>query len=362
MSSLTTTATRIAFSGSGSVDAFNTGFWVQAAADLTVYTRVTSTEVDTLLVLDTDYTVTRLDQFTGAIVTLLAGNLASGSDIIIYRDPTPTATLNDLTNTSSLFPTAIQRAMDYLTALVQNSRHVQARSIRLPSRHALTFEEMLVDDDSTDLASRFIAIRSDGVTPWPASPTNVPVSDLMVLLLESLTPAAAHIILEIADRILIGGGTEGMGLVKTDGDDYNVEWAITVPINGTVGQILEKASSTKFDAAWVAKIVTPTTVELTSPGTTYTLVIGDAQLYKKMSDGTGIAITVPPNSAVAFPVGTEISFEQAGAGQLTFGEGSGVTINFPSAQSLLTFEATAVVALKKVATDIWTLMGNLAAA
>lgn len=366
MASLTTTVNRITFAGDGIVSVFNTTFWVQNAADIVVYKRVVSTEVDTLQVLTTDYTVALLDNFTGANVTLVDGSgdpeaLPSGTTLIIYRNPSEVQN-TDLSNTSSLFPTAITRALDYITSLVQFTRHSQNRTIRLPMRYALTFNEMLVDDDNTDLASRFIAIRSDGVTPWPASMTNTPVSDLMVLLLEALTTGAAHIVLEIDDRIFETGGTEGMAIVKVDGTNFNVEYAIVVPIDGTTGQILEKVSGTKFDSAWVNKIVTPTTVELTSPGTTYTLVLGDSQLYKKMTDGTGIAITVPPNSAVAFPIGTEISFQQGGAGQLTFVEGAGVTINFPAALSLITFEISAVVAVKKVGTDLWTLMGNLEAA
>jgi len=38
-------------------------------------------------------------------------------------------------------------------------------------------------------------------------------------------------------------------------------------------------------------------------------------------------VTVPPNSSVAFPVGTEIKVTQIGAGATTFVAGAGVTIN-----------------------------------
>lgn len=75
-----------------------------------------------------------------------------------------------------------------------------------------------------------------------------------------------------------------------------------------------------------------------------------------------IAITVPPNSSVAFPVGTEIHVRQTGAAAVSFVQGSGVTINYPATQSLDLAERYAVATIKKMATDTWALFGLLGAA
>jgi hypothetical protein len=92
-------------------------------------------------------------------------------------------------------------------------------------------------------------------------------------------------------------------------------------------------------------------------GTTYTLVLADAGKYVTLSNAAAIALTIPTNASVAFPIGTTIAFEQAGAGVVTV-SGAGVTIN--SNGSLLSSNGQyASFAIIKTATDIWTLSGNL---
>lgn len=59
-------------------------------------------------------------------------------------------------------------------------------------------------------------------------------------------------------------------------------------------------------------------------GTTYTLVATDATKVVTASNASAITITVPPSLFVA---GDIITIVQTGAGQVTFAQGSGVTIN-----------------------------------
>jgi hypothetical protein len=49
-------------------------------------------------------------------------------------------------------------------------------------------------------------------------------------------------------------------------------------------------------------------------------------------------------------------FEQAGAGQITFAGGSGVTIN--SSETLKSQKQYSVLGVKRVASDTWTLTGD----
>lgn len=93
-------------------------------------------------------------------------------------------------------------------------------------------------------------------------------------------------------------------------------------------------------------------------GTSYTAVLADANTYIRFTNGSAISFTIPPNSSEAFPVGTVIEVEQAGAGALSFVAGSGVTLN--SRASDLTLAGQYAVAFaKKVATDTWTINGDL---
>jgi len=94
-------------------------------------------------------------------------------------------------------------------------------------------------------------------------------------------------------------------------------------------------------------------------GTSYTLVAGDAGGYVRFDNASPIALTVPPNSAVAYAVGTMISVRQAGVGQLSLIEGSGVTINTP--QTLKLSGQGAAATLIKVSTNTWDLVGDLEA-
>ena len=94
----------------------------------------------------------------------------------------------------------------------------------------------------------------------------------------------------------------------------------------------------------------------TQSGTTYTLVLGDAGDYIQTTSSTAVTITVPPQSSVTWVADTEIYFEQNGTGQLTIAAGSGVTIN--SSETLKTAARYAVIALKRVASDTWTLTGE----
>ena len=62
-------------------------------------------------------------------------------------------------------------------------------------------------------------------------------------------------------------------------------------------------------------------------GTTYTFAAADGfNTVVTLSNASAITLTIPPNSSVAFPVGTVLNFAQTGAGKVTLAQGSGVTI------------------------------------
>jgi hypothetical protein len=89
----------------------------------------------------------------------------------------------------------------------------------------------------------------------------------------------------------------------------------------------------------------------------YTLVLADMGAAIEMNVAGANTLTVPPNSSVAFPVGTVVEVMQYGAGQTTLTPGSGVTIR--TASSLTTRAQYSVVSLRKTATDEWVAAGDL---
>ena len=91
---------------------------------------------------------------------------------------------------------------------------------------------------------------------------------------------------------------------------------------GTTGQVLSKNSNTDMDFTWIEQDDSTLSFNAQT-GTTYTLVGSDLGKLVTLSNASGITLTVPPSVFVA---GNQIHIQQIGAGQVTFAQGSGVTI------------------------------------
>ena len=97
---------------------------------------------------------------------------------------------------------------------------------------------------------------------------------------------------------------------------------------------------------------------ITDSTTTRTPALTDASAYILTTHGTGITVTLPQDSAVAFPTGSSIVFERNGAGTLTFAAGAGATVNSKDA-TLTCADRYTTVAAVKIAADTWTIFGNI---
>lgn len=129
--------------------------------------------------------------------------------------------------------------------------------------------------------------------------------------------------------------------------------ANTIDCNSTTGS----ASPTACTAAQTLGVLNSATGNAQT-GTTYTPVLADANLLVTMANAASNTLTVPTNASVAFPVGTTLTAQQAGAGITTVAPASGVT--FESVQYGSSGSQTYAMAgiydllqLKKVATDTW---------
>ena len=91
----------------------------------------------------------------------------------------------------------------------------------------------------------------------------------------------------------------------------------------------------------------------------YTLVLADDGKIVEMNNGSGTTLTVPLNSSVAFPVGTQITILQTGTGQTTVA-GAGVTIDGTPGLKLRTRWSAATL-IKRALPDTWVLVGDLSA-
>lgn len=106
----------------------------------------------------------------------------------------------------------------------------------------------------------------------------------------------------------------------------------------------------------LGKIADPSTNQQTA---SYVLVLGDKNKIVEMNVGSGNTLTVPPNSSVAYAIGSQINILQVGSGQTTITPGSGVTIN--GTPGLKTRAQWSYVTLIKRGTDTWVAVGDLSA-
>lgn len=93
-------------------------------------------------------------------------------------------------------------------------------------------------------------------------------------------------------------------------------------------------------------------------GTTYTLALTDGAKLVTLTNAAAITLTVPPNSSIAFPIGSQVLLYQGGAGQVTITAGAGVTIRSEGSKLKINGQY-GVAGVVKVDTDEWVAFGNL---
>ena len=120
----------------------------------------------------------------------------------------------------------------------------------------------------------------------------------------------------------------------------------------TSGQVLTAA---ELDAVATAMIAINA-----QTGTTYTTVLADDGKLITCSNASAISVTIPPNSSVAYGIGTQLNFAQLLAGQVTLVAGAGVTLN-SSGTKLKLKDQYAVATCVKTDTNTWFVVGNLSA-
>jgi hypothetical protein len=97
----------------------------------------------------------------------------------------------------------------------------------------------------------------------------------------------------------------------------------------------------------------------TQSGTLWTPALPDAWTYNRFTNSLPITVVVPSFADVVFPVGTEIRFRQAGAGQIHFIDDSGVIIHPQDNCLSISSGQGATVTIKNVAVNEWDISGRL---
>ena len=223
-----------------------------------------------------------------------------------------------------------------------------------------------------------------------ASVTNIYVSDLA----KDGTDVSARLLLGVAgDRLYIQNRTNAAkyqiynisgaptdnttyvtipvtyasgGTALTDGDDVLAGF-IEAPASETYVGLVELATAAEtltgtdntraIHPAGAFATFAPKSLLINSQtGTTYTLVLADAGKLLTLSNASAITLTVPLNSAVPFPIGTEIHLYNQGAGLITVTQSGGVVVN--ATPSKIFRAQFSMATLIKYGTDTWVLVGD----
>jgi len=130
----------------------------------------------------------------------------------------------------------------------------------------------------------------------------------------------------------------------------------TVAATGAFADLLSKP--TTLSGYGITNAETLGTVRgLNTQTTSYTAVLTDAGKVVEINNASANTFTIPPNSSVAFPIGTYINIAQYGAGATTITPGVGVTIR--NRAGLKLGGQYGIATLYKRSTDEWVAAGDL---
>ena len=147
-----------------------------------------------------------------------------------------------------------------------------------------------------------------------------------------------------------GTYTAGNGLTLT-GTSFSINTGVTVDLSTAQTLTNKTLTSPKVNLGINAQT-----------GTSYTFVLDDAGKLVTANNASAITVTIPPESSVAYPVGTQLNIVQKGAGQVTFAQGSGVTINSTGATATapkLRVRYSSATAVYE-GSDVWYVLGDIA--
>lgn len=241
---ISTTASRISYTGNGSTVDFSFPYPVLLTTDLVVIETVIATGVETVQVITTDYTVALVGGGATATVTAVTAP-ASTVTWTIYRDPPVTQT-TEFTDNDPLPAASIEDALDKNTQIEQRSRSLVDRSLKQPEGDTADIDYL---PSKVNRASKYMAFDADGDPIATAGTTSViTVSTFMETLLDDTTAAAG--------RTTLGAGTG-------DGD-------LSAADTSTVFVNANEATAANIFAGAADVIVTPAAMEAASVEVTLT--------------------------------------------------------------------------------------------
>ena len=220
---------------------------------------------------------------------------------------------------------------------------------------------LLASQTSVDLKA---PLASPALTGTPTAPTAAAATNTTQIATTEFVRA------EVAALVNSAGATlDTLGEIATAlGNDANLSTTLTnsiatkAPLASPTftGTVTVAASGIAFTDGTQTKEGVPSRTPIISKTASYTLTAtSERDSLIEVNSASGTTITIPLNSAVAYPVGTTLDILQTGTGQVTIAGDSGVTVNSTPGLKLRTQWSSCT--LFKRATDSWVVFGDLSA-
>lgn len=182
------------FIGNGTASVFSFSFKVFTAADLQVVKLNVATTIETTLALTTDYTVSlNTDQNAnpGGSITLVAGALASGYNLVITSDignlqPT------DLTNQGGFYPDVINDSLDRATIQIQQLQTAVDRAALLPITSSADAAALVADIERLASSANNLDIDANNIGSINTVATNIASVNTVSTNIASVNAVAAN--------------------------------------------------------------------------------------------------------------------------------------------------------------------------
>jgi hypothetical protein len=198
----------------------------------------------------------------------------------------------------------------------------------------------VVFNNGTDAARQAAAHQNGGGRFWWATDTSVMWYD---------DGAAWHTV----GSISAGSVTSAM---IQDGTivDADISPTAAIAISKFSGFPNDKTRALMGDGTWDVPVLSA----VNQRSANYTLTLADNNALVEMNLAAANTVTIPPDTTASFPLGSEVTIAQFGAGQTLIAGGSGVTVRSYNGNLHLAGQSAVAAVVKRAAND-WYAAGNL---
>lgn len=253
--------------------------------------------------------------------------------------------------------------------------------VNYTAKDSLSTGDPLKRIKGTELSAEFTAIgtmsgtKADLASPVLTGTPSAPTAAVTVSTTQLATTAFVHLAVSSVQNASAGtaglynGGANILGFATNTTSRGTVSasgnWAIAGPGSGiamTINGVAGTHSTKHADSAAALFNTGFLEAPQNNQNGNYTFVLADSGKHVFHNNAGAHAFTIPPNSSVAYPIGTIITIvNNLTAGVVTITQGAGVTLRWAGtagAGANRSLAAVGIATLIQIATDTWFVSGS----